>query len=139
MSRSPGTLGKPIPFRAPKRHARLVFALLKHSLPLGRRRVSGRCRVVVRLVTRRAGHVRARRARAVRAVRRRGAGAAHGGRGQRASGHVVRVLEGLDHGLLAPLLVEARLALCIDASLGKHVRSASGCVWEVVASLGCAT
>ena len=40
---------------------------------------------------------------------------------------VLRILEGLDHGLLLALLLEAGLAVGIDASLGDNVCAGAGC------------
>jgi hypothetical protein len=40
---------------------------------------------------------------------------------------VLGILEGLDHGLLLALLLEAGLAVGIDASLGDNVCAGAGC------------
>lgn len=55
-----------------------------------------------------------------------GAGAAHGGGGAGVRRDVLGVLEGLDHRLLLALLLEAGLAVGIDASLGDNVCAGAG-------------
>lgn len=55
------------------------------------------------------------------------AGATHGGGGAGVGRDVLGVLEGLDHGLLLALLLEAGLAVGIDASLGDNVCAGTGC------------
>lgn len=56
-----------------------------------------------------------------------GVRAPHGGGGAGMGRDILRILEGLDHGLLLALLLEAGLAVGIDASLGDNVCAGAGC------------
>lgn len=123
----PSDIRKPVAFLTSEGRRALIFALFEGPLRLRRRRMSGRGWVVL-LSSRRSHGIHVGLAAAIART------SAHSRGRARLRGHVAGILERLDHGLLLALLLEAGLAVGIDAALGDDIGSGAG--WMRVRNAG---